>query len=93
MTTIYIVNAFIVDANGSFNLLSGYPKTFRSDTYDNDPEKTLRRAEGDFSECWGAMCKRDDRKVQTVTLCDIHGFQLDYKSSGKLDNEQEDDVP
>lgn len=81
---IFIVNAFIVDANGTFNTLSGYPKTFDSRNYSDDIDKAQRRAEGEFSECGGAMCKRDDRQIQTVTLGTADGFQLDKKSSGKF---------
>lgn len=79
---IFIVDAFIVDANGTFNHLSGYPKQFDSRSYDNDIEKAQRRAEGDLSEVWGAMCKRDDRWIQTATLCTVDGFQLDRKTNG-----------
>ena len=79
---IYIVEAHIVDANGTFNFLSGYPKTFDSKNYGDDLEKTRRRAEGDMSEVWGAMCKRDDRMIQTVTLSLVDGYQIDKKSSG-----------
>ena len=81
---IFIVNAHIVDANGTFNILSGYPKTFDSRNYENDIEKARRRAEGEFSECWGAMCKRDDRMVQTVTLGMSDGYQIASKSNGAL---------
>ena len=81
---IYVVEAQIVDANGSFAALSGYPKTFDSKNYDNDVDRARRRAEGDFSEVWGAMCKRDDRQVQTVRLSTVDGFQLDSKSYGTL---------
>jgi hypothetical protein len=79
---IFIVHAFIVDANGTFNNLSGYPKTFDSRNYDNDIDKAQRRAEGDLSEAWGAMCKRDDRWIQTVTLNTVDGFQLEKKTNG-----------
>ena len=30
----------------------------------------------------GAFCKRDDRQIQTVTLTNIFGEQLDLKSMG-----------
>lgn len=79
---IFIVNAFIVDANGTFNNLSGYPKAFDSRNYDGDIDKTQRRAEGDMSETWGAMCKRDDRWIQTVMLSTVDGFQLERKTMG-----------
>lgn len=84
MREIFIVNAQIVDANGTFNTLSGYPKTFDSKNYSGDVEKAQRRAEGEFSECWGAMCKRDDRMIQTVTLSTVSGFQLDRKTNGQF---------
>ena len=81
---IYIVSAYIVDANGTFNPVSGYPKTFDSRSYNHDLDKTFRRAQGEFSDTWGAMCKRDDRLMQTVILTDATGFQLDRKSVGAV---------
>lgn len=61
---IYQVSAMIVDANGTFNNLSGYPKAFDSKTNDNSPEKAYNRACSDWHEVIGAMYKRDDRKLQ-----------------------------
>ena len=71
---IYLVDARVIDANGTFNHISGYPKLFDSTTYGNDLEKARRRAEGDLSEAWGAMCKNDTRQMQTVTLETMDGF-------------------
>ena len=88
MREIYIVNAMIVDANGTFHNLDGYPKTFDSKNYGNDAEKAERRAEGDMSETWGAMCKVDNRMIQTVTLSTVSGFQLDRKTSGKFQDDE-----
>lgn len=82
MRNIFIVNAFIVDSNGTYNVLSGYPKTFDSKNYQDDVEKARKRADGDFSEVWGAFCKRDDRMIQTVTLTNVFGQLLDRKSIG-----------
>lgn len=82
MRNIFIVNAFIVDANGTYNVLSGYPKTFDSRNYDDDIAKARKRADGDFSEVWGAFCKRDDRMIQTVTLTNVFGQLIDRKSMG-----------
>ena len=79
---IFIVEAFVVDANGTFNYISGYPKRFDSNSYDGDINKTQRRAEGDMSEAWGAMCKVDTRQIQTVTLGTVDGFQIEKKSTG-----------
>lgn len=81
---IYIVTAQIVDANGTYNPLSGYPKIFDSKNYNDDVFKAQKRAEGDFSEVWGAMCKRDDRMIQTVTLSTVEGVQIDRKSMGEF---------
>lgn len=82
MRQIFIVDAHIVDANGTFNYVDGYPKRFDSNSYQNDIEKTKRRAEGDMSEAWGAMCKVDTRQIQTVTLTTVDGFMLEKKSTG-----------
>lgn len=79
---IYIVDAHIVDANGTFNYVDGYPKRFDSNSYQGDTEKARRRAEGDMSEAWGAMCKVDTRQIQTVTLTTVDGFMLEKKSTG-----------
>ena len=83
---IYIVDAHIVDANGTFNYLSGYPKTFDSRSYDGDVDKAKRRAEGDFCEVYGAFCKRDDRQMQTVVLMSADGFVLDSKAIGAIED-------
>lgn len=81
---IFIVDAMIVDANGTFNHLSGYPKPYDSKNYGGDVDKAKRRAEGDFSEVWGAMCKQDTRMIQTVTLVTVDGFLLERKTTGQL---------
>ena len=85
---IFLVDAHIVDANGAFNFLSGYPKTFDSNNYSGDIDKAQKRAEGDFSEVWGAMCKRDDRQMQVVTLSTVDGFQIERKFSGGFPAEE-----
>ena len=79
---IFLVDAIIVDANGTFNHLEGYPKKFDSRSYQDDIDKTQRRAEGDMSEAWGAMCKVDTRQIQTVTLSTVDGFQLERRTMG-----------
>ena len=68
---IFVVHAQIVDANGTFNELSGYPKAFKSTAYNNDIEKTRQRAYGDFYDCMGAFGKRDDRQVQTAFVMQV----------------------
>ena len=84
MRNIFIVSAYIVDSNGTFAYLSGYPKTFDSKNYSDNVDISKKRAEGDMSEQWGAMCKRDDRMIQTVTLEDVFGNVLEKKSMGNF---------
>ena len=86
---IFLVNAFIVDANGTFNNIQGYPKTFDSRNYQGDIEKTQRRAEGEMSDAWSNMCKVDTRQIQTVTLATVDGFQIERKTWGSFAEDPE----
>jgi len=81
---IYEVYAKVVDSTGAYNTLSGYPKAFDSRNYDNDLDKTFLRAQGEFYDTIGAMCKRDDRQLQTALLLRSDGVVMAYKSIGKL---------
>ena len=82
---IFAVNAHIVDANGTFNQLSGYPKAFDSRHYDNDIEKTRQRALGEYYDTLSAMYKRDDRQVQNVTFMQVStGALLNVHNIGEL---------
>lgn len=74
---IFEVYAKVVDANGAYNTLSGYPKVFDSRNYNNDIDKTIKRARGEFHDTIGAMGKRDDRQLQTVILISADGFLLE----------------
>ena len=77
---IFAVNAYIVDANGTFNVLSGYPKTFNSTTYEDQTiedlptryakaiAKARQRAIGEWHEAMGAFAKRDDRLIQYANV-------------------------
>lgn len=65
---IYEVNAKIVDANGNFNTLDGYPKKFDSHNYNDDTEKARQRAYGEWHDVLGVMCKRDDRQLQLAYI-------------------------
>lgn len=85
---IFKVDAFIVDANGTYNMLSGYPKIFDSRSYGDNIEKAQRRAEGDMCEAWGTMCKVDTRQIQTVVLSSIDGFQIERRTMGLFPEEQ-----
>ena len=81
---IFKVFAWIVDANGTDNDLDGYPKKFDSRSYNGDVDKTQLRAEGELSEVWGAMCKRDDRQMQVAMLVAENGAVLDRKYRGQF---------
>ena len=81
---IFIVDAHIVDANGTFNYLSGYPKRFDSNSYDGDIDKAQRRAIGDASEVFGGMCKQDSRQLQAVIVSTADGFVVKKEVIGKL---------
>ena len=73
---IFILNAFVVDANGAWHQYNGTPKTFDSKNYNDDVEKAQKRAKGEFSDIVGDMSKVDTRKIQTVTLTDESGFNV-----------------
>lgn len=90
---IYEVYAKIVDANGTYSTLSGYPKSFDSRNYNNDIYKTFQRAQGEFYSTFGTMCTRDDRQIQTVFLMSINGDVLISKSIGKLADLPDPDLP
>ena len=84
---IYIVDAFVIDANGAFGRLDQYPKQVDSKNYDGDVDKARRRAEGYFAEVWTGFCRRDDRMKQTVVLYSADGTLIDKKTTGTLDTE------
>lgn len=65
---IFGVYANIVDANGTFNPLSGYPKILDSKNYDDNIDKTRQRAYGEWHEALSAMAKRDDRQLQLAYI-------------------------
>lgn len=81
---IFIVDAQIVDSTGAFNKLTGYPKQFDSRSYNNDMDKALLRARGEFYDTVGAMCKRDDRQLQTAILMSADGFVIERSSIGEI---------
>lgn len=85
MRAIFLVYAAIVDANGTFNTLSGYPKSFDSKNYSDDTEKARARAYGEYHDVLGAMYKRDDRMVQEAMIIDVStGIQIESARIGDL---------
>ena len=84
---IFEVYAKVVDANGTYNTLTGYPKVFDSKSYDDDIEKTKNRAFGAWHECLGAMCKIDTRQLQlAMILRASDGMQIALQVLGKIED-------
>lgn len=65
---LYEVHASIIDANGTYNNLSGYPKLFDSRHYDDDVGKTEQRAYGAFYDALSDMSLIDTRQVQIAYI-------------------------
>lgn len=85
MRALFLVYAAIVDANGTFNTLSGYPQVFDSKNYDGDTDKARKRAYGAYHECLGAMAKNDARLVQFAMIIDASsGQQIEIGYMGNL---------
>lgn len=82
---IFEVHAKIVDANGTYNSLSGYPKVYDSKSYGNDVDKTLQRARGGWHEALEAMAKIDTRQVQEAYIIRVSdGLQIELEKLGEL---------
>lgn len=98
---IYEVYAKVVDANGAYNTLSGYPKVFDSRSYDGNIDTAYKRAEGEWHTCLGAMSKRDDRQKQfAMVIRASDGVQVLSGGYGRIADdpdpappEEEPDVP
>lgn len=73
---IFIVRADVVDANGAFNPLSGYPKSFDSKTapYNGDIDMCLDRAKAEWHDAVSAMLKSNvGRQLQSAVLMTADG--------------------
>lgn len=82
---IYEVTAKVVDANGTYNTLTGYPKSFDSRNYNNDVDKAERRANGEYHSVLGTMYTRDDRQLQLAMITRISdGVQIAVERVGDL---------
>ena len=82
---IYRIEAYVVDANGTFNVLSGYPVTVDSKNHNNDLDITYQRAYGKYCEALGNMSKVDTRQHQMAMLVSVNnGVQLDKHVFGAI---------
>lgn len=93
MRNIFEVYAKVVDANGNYNTLTGYPKIFDSNNYDGDVDKAKKRAIGEFHDTIGGLCKRDDRQIQTVILWTADGFVIDKWTDGHFVEPEQTEEP
>jgi len=82
---IFIVDAYQLDGEGGYAHRSGYPKAFNSDAYDQNVDTALNRATAAFATAWAEACNTAEQKqLQTCTLMDITGLQLDRKCVGAI---------
>lgn len=81
---IFIVDAYQINEQGTYAHINSYPKVFDSDSYDGDVDKALKRATGAFATAWASFCNVDNMMIQSVTLTDITGFQIDKKTVGQI---------
>jgi len=65
---IYEVTAKIVDANGNYSTMSGFPKAFDSKSYNNDVTTARNRAYAAFHTVLGTMYAVDSRQEQLAIL-------------------------
>lgn len=83
---IFVVHAQIVDANGTFNELTNYPKKFDSHAiaYGDDVDAAKRAATGEYHSTLGTLYGRSDRQLQAVMLMTADGFMLKQESIGQI---------
>ena len=95
--SIIIVNATQVvtsqvNPQGILSVVSGYPKTFDSNSYDGDIELTMKKAKADYYNRLGIMYDdtNNARIIKTVTLENVKGETILHESiGGFLSDEQE----
>ena len=81
---IYIVDFKVMTKQGNYSSMSSYPKTFDSNDYQQDMDKTLRRAWSAYHKAISDAYAVDDRPLQAITITQMDGRQLDYKSIPEL---------
>jgi len=82
---IFEVYAKVVDANGAYNTLNGYPKVYDSHLYNDDIDKARNRAYGEFHSVLGSMFTRDDRQCQIAMIIRASdGMQIERVAIGEV---------
>lgn len=73
---IFKVNASMVNTNGQYSGVSGFPKTFSSESYDGSTDKALRRAKAALYSWLGNMYAVDNWQMITATIEQANGQQV-----------------
>lgn len=81
---IFIVEASIQNAQGVYSVLSGFPKRFDSEDYNNDIDKAQRRAMAAYHTALGGMYAVDDRLMQIALVRTADGFQIASENIGSI---------
>lgn len=90
---IYEVDAFIVDANGSFSRLQNYPKYFDSKNNNDDTGKTERKAKAEYYDTLGGFYNNQaNRQIQTVIMRDAEGVTILRECIGGFPADPEPEV-
>lgn len=82
---IYEVYAKVIDANGAYNTLTGYPKVFDSHQNNDDVEKARSKAYGEYHTVLGTMYTRTDRQDQFAMIIRASdGLQIEKTCIGTV---------
>ena len=82
---IYEVTAKVVDASGGYNNLSGYPSSFDSHHYNDDLDKTRRRAMASYNDACKAGYNADGRPLTVVAVFYVNDcIQIERTIIGKM---------
>ena len=82
---IFEVYAKVIDANGAYNTLSGYPKVFDSHQNGDDIEKARSKAYGEYHTVLGTMYNRFDRQQQIAMIIRASdGLQIEKVNLGTV---------
>ena len=87
MRNIFLVNAtqVVVSENnpgGMFSVMTGFPKTFDSTSYNGDIEQTLKAAKSAYYDQLSKNYGYTNRAMTTVTLTAADGKQLLHECIG-----------
>ena len=52
---IFIVDAYQVNGQGTYDHINGYPKVFDSESYEGNVDTALKRAQGSFASTWSGF--------------------------------------